>query len=92
MSTNLSRLSELNTLKSIDMYSVATLPGATSDVSAARLRSRFPGRFEDLVIVIERLFAFYEAMRIGKPMANGDEMLVQVRGALARSTRGRNPL
>jgi hypothetical protein len=90
MSTNLSRLSELNTLKPNALYPVSALPGTSSDASATRLRSRFPSRFEDLGIVIERLFAFYEAMRLGKPVGNCDEMLGQVRGALARSTRGRN--
>jgi len=86
MSTNLRQLSELDTLTPIDFRPVATLPRPTSDMSAARLHNRF----QDLGIVIERLFAFHEAMRTGKPVANGDEMLAQVGGALARSTRGRN--
>jgi hypothetical protein len=40
--------------------------------------------------VVERLFTFYEAMRTGKPVADGDEMLAQVRTALARSTMSRD--
>jgi hypothetical protein len=90
MSTNLHRLSEPNTVKPIAFCPVATLPGTTSSVPAARSHSRIPSRFQDLGIVIERLFAFYEAMKTGKPVANGDELLAQVGSVLARSTRGRN--
>jgi hypothetical protein len=86
MSTNLRQLSELDTLTPVDFRPVAALPRPTSGMSAARLHSRI----QDLGIVIERLFAFYEAMRTGKPVTNSDEMLAQVGGALARSTRGRN--
>lgn len=49
---------------------------------AGRLR----GRLQDLAVVVERLFIFYEAMRTGKPVADGDELLAQVRAALTRST------
>jgi hypothetical protein len=84
MSTNLSQLSELNTVKSIDFCPVATLPVPTA--SAPRSHRRF----QDLGIVIERLFTFYEAMRTGKPVADGEDMLAQVGGALSRSTRIRN--
>jgi hypothetical protein len=86
MSTNLRQLSELDTLTPNDFRPVAALPRPTREMSAARLRHRF----QDLGIVIERLFAFYEAMRTGKPLANCDEMLAQVGGVLTRSTGDRN--
>ncbi len=41
----------------------------------------------DLAIVLERLFAFHEAMRLGKPVADADQMLAQVGAAVTRSVK-----
>jgi hypothetical protein len=90
MSTNPNPLSELNTPKPIDFCPVAPPLRPTRVVTATRSQNRIPSRLQDLGTVIERLFAFYEAMKTGKPVANGDEMLAQVGLALVRSTRSRN--
>jgi hypothetical protein len=90
MSTNLSPLSELNAPNPIDFCPVAAPLRPTSVVSATRSQNRIPSRLQDLGAVIERLFAFYEGMKTGKPVAHGDEMLAQVGIALVRSTRSRN--
>ena len=84
MSTDPGRLSQLDTFHSLPMPSsgLASRRGA----AAGRVRNRL----QDLSIVVERLFTFYEAMRTGKPVTDGDEMLAQVRTALARSTRSRD--
>jgi hypothetical protein len=84
MSTNLSPLSELNTPKPSDFVPLATRPRPTSVAPATRSQNRPPTRFQELGAVIERLFAFYEAMKTNKPMANGDEMLDQVKTFLTR--------
>jgi hypothetical protein len=84
MSTDPGRLSQLDTFHSLSMPSSGLAPGRGA--VAWRLRSRL----HDLSIVVERLFTFYEAMRTGKPVADGDEMLAQVRTALARSTMSRD--
>jgi hypothetical protein len=41
-------------------------------------------RFQNLALLLERLWMFYEAMRSGKPIENSDEMLAEVRGALTK--------
>ena len=81
MSTDPGRLSQLDTLHSLPIPS----SGLVSKRRAAA--GRLGSRLQDLSIVVERLFTFYEAMRTGTPVAKGDEMLAQVRTALARSTR-----
>lgn len=80
MSTDPGRLSQLDTFPSLAMPSSGLAPRRRP--VAGRLR----GRLQDLAVVVERLFIFYEAMRTGKPVADGDELLAQVRAALTRST------
>jgi hypothetical protein len=84
MSTDPGSFSQLDTLHSRPMPS----SGLASRRGAAA--GRVGNRLQDLSIVVERLFTFYEAMRTRKPLADGDEMLAQVRNALARSTRPRD--
>ena len=84
MSTDPGSLSQLDTFHSLSIPSSEFVP--RSGASAERLRNRM----QDLSIVVERLFTFYEAMRTGKPLADGDDMLAQVRTALARSTRSKS--
>jgi hypothetical protein len=51
-------------------------------------------RIDNLAIVLERLWKFYEAMRSGKPLTDADQMLAQMGTALSHSamiTRGTVP-
>jgi hypothetical protein len=52
-------------------------------VSEARLETRI----QSLMLVLERLWLFYEAMRSGKPLAGGDQLLAQMGNALEDPTR-----
>jgi hypothetical protein len=46
---------------------------------------RLPERMQNLGVVIERLWRFYEAMHSGKPVQNIDEVLPQMGTALKRA-------
>lgn len=52
-------------------------------VSEARLETRI----QSLTLVLERLWLFYEAMRNGKPLASGDELLAQMGIAMRDATK-----
>lgn len=54
-----------------------TLDGLSEGWTASRRR--------DLAIVLEHLWKFYEAMRSGKPVSDGDERLAQIGVALRNS-------
>ena len=49
--------------------------------------ARLKTRIHSLTLVLERLWLFYEAMRSGKPLAGGDELLAQMGSALKDATR-----
>jgi hypothetical protein len=50
-------------------------------------QGRPESRIQELTIVLERLWLFYEAMRSGKPLAGGDEMLAQAGMALRNAAK-----
>jgi len=41
----------------------------------------------ELGVVLERLWVFYEAMRLGQPLVNADESLAQLGTALKQGTQ-----
>ncbi len=43
---------------------------------------RLPERMQNLGVVLERLWRFYEAMQSGKPLRNSDEVLPEMATAL----------
>ena len=53
----------------------------------AAVTGRLESRIHDLAIVLDRLFTFHEAMRLGRPVADGDEMLAQVGAVVTRSMK-----
>jgi hypothetical protein len=53
---------------------------------------RLQERMQNLGVVIERLWRFYEAMRSGKPLQNSDQVLPQMGTALKSAIRPGNPL
>ena len=48
---------------------------------------RLPERMQNLGVVLERLWRFYEAMRSGKPLQDGDKVLPQMGTALKSAIR-----
>ncbi len=86
MSTDPGRLSQLDTFHSLPIPTSGFVP------RRGALAGRLAARLQDLSIVVERLFTFYEGMRTGRPIADGDDKLAQLQTALAKSTRSRNTL
>jgi len=83
MNTDLPTLSEATLLPSFGAAGSEPLAESQAQVAKARRVNRF----ESLGIVLERLWMFYEGMRSGKPVANSEEMLAEVRGALRKAKR-----
>jgi hypothetical protein len=83
MAAELQRLADTETLQASSFYESAPASALKRLVSEARLETRI----QSLTLVLERLWLFYEAMRTGKPLAGGDELLAQMASALKDATR-----
>jgi hypothetical protein len=65
--------------------------GAGAKPAKPRLGDRtLDPHLQNLAVVLERLWLFYEAMRHGKPVANGELFLTQIGTALSQSARHRS--
>ncbi|MGB8539259.1 MAG: hypothetical protein WCD57_22740 [Acidobacteriaceae bacterium] len=78
---------ELEKLMNPDMLRFSELsPGeAPSASKRASAGARPESHIQTLSLVLESLWLFYEAMRLGKPLACGDERLAQIKAALKNS-------
>jgi hypothetical protein len=83
MAAELQRLADAETLQVSSFYESTPASTLKRLVSEARLETRI----QSLTLVLERLWLFYEAMRTGKPLAGGDELLAQMGSALKDAAR-----
>ncbi len=83
MAAELQKLADAETLHVGSFCESAPAPAWKRLVSEARLETRI----HSLTLVLERLWVFYEAMRSGKPLTGGDELLAQMGSALKDATR-----
>jgi hypothetical protein len=83
MAAEVERLMNLDTLRFGEL-SRGEAPTASRRVAHV---ARPESRIQTLSLVLESLWLFYEAMRSGKPLACGDERLVQIRAALKNSPK-----
>jgi hypothetical protein len=79
----LQKLADAETLHVSSFCESAPASALKRLVSETRLETRI----HSLTLVLERLWLFYEAMRSGKPLARGDELLIQMGSALKDATR-----
>jgi hypothetical protein len=82
---------ELERLMDMNLDTLRFVELSPEDASSAAKRvgagARQESRIQSLSLVLESLWLFYEAMRSGKPLASGDEKLVQIRAALKNLPR-----
>jgi hypothetical protein len=83
IAAELQKLADAETLHVSSFYETAPASAFKRLVGEARLETRI----QSLTLVLERLWLFYEAMRTGKPLAGGDELLAQMGSALKDATR-----
>jgi hypothetical protein len=84
MSAHLQRLSE------VELQSYKTCDGEPSSVKHLAREARPESRIPDFMMVLERLWIFYKAMREGKPLTDADQMLAQVGTILRDATKTRH--
>ncbi len=81
MNRDLPTFSQGTLLPSLGRVAGEPLAGAKPQVAKAEREVCF----QNLGIVLERLWMFYEAMRSGKAIGNSDKMLAEMRGALTKA-------
>jgi hypothetical protein len=84
MSAQPQRLSE------VALQSCKTCEGEPPSAKHLAREERPESRIQDLMIVLERLWIFYVAMREGKPLTDADQMLAQVVTILRDTTKTRH--
>jgi hypothetical protein len=81
---------QLQRLSRVELQSYKTCDGEPSSVKHLAREARPESRIQDLMIVLERLWIFYKAMREGKPLTDADQMLAQVGTILRDATKTRH--
>jgi hypothetical protein len=81
---------QLQRLSGVELQSYRTCEGEPSSVKHLAREARPESRIQDLMIVLERLWIFYKAMREGKPLTDADQRLAQIGTILRDATKTRH--